>query len=100
VASLLESQGIDIQAMEKELTAPLGKTPPAEQKEMDFAPRSRKVIEQAFEEARKFNHRYLGSEHLFLSILSLKEGASHEGLLRCGINAEDVAAKFHEYFGA
>ena len=39
-----------------------------------FTERARKVIVYAKEEARRFNHDYIGTEHILLGLLKLGQG--------------------------
>lgn len=43
-----------------------------------FTDRARKVLTLAQEEAQRFNHNYIGTEHLLLALLELEDG---DGLL-------------------
>lgn len=42
---------------------------PSPSKEIVFTPRSKRIIELAFEEARVLQHNYIGAEHLMLAFL-------------------------------
>ena len=48
-------------------------------KNNNFTPRARKVVELARAEARRFNHNYVGTEHILLGLIKLGEVAA-EGL--------------------
>jgi ATP-dependent Clp protease ATP-binding subunit ClpC len=53
-------------------------------------PRAKKVIEYAIEEARNFNHNYVGSEHVLLGLIREEEGVAAQVLLNLGLRLEDV----------
>jgi len=53
-------------------------------------PRCKKVVEYAIEEARNMGHNYLGTEHLLLGLLRVKDGVAAEVLLTCGCALETV----------
>jgi ATP-dependent Clp protease ATP-binding subunit ClpA len=53
-------------------------------------PRAKKVIEYAIEEARHFQHNYVGTEHLLLGLLREQEGVAAQILIYLGLKLEDV----------
>ncbi|MFC2062189.1 Clp protease N-terminal domain-containing protein, partial [Elusimicrobiota bacterium] len=55
-----------------------------------FTKRAQKVILLAQQEAKKFNHDYVGTEHLLLGLLSLNEGVAAEALKVMGVNKESL----------
>src|SRR3989304_1108177 len=55
-----------------------------------FTDRARKVMALAREEARRFNHEYIGTEHLLLGLLREQEGVAAQVLLNLGVKLEDV----------
>ena len=56
--------------------------------ELDLAPRAKKVIELAVDEARRLNSSYIGSEHLLLGLLREKDGVACSVLESFGITLE------------
>lgn len=84
-ARVLERLGISLDRvrMELEQRANPRDTPPGE--ERPLSPRSERVIELAYEEARRLHNNYVGTEHLLLGLI-------HEG--------EGVAARILESLGA
>jgi ATP-dependent Clp protease ATP-binding subunit ClpA len=48
------------------------------------------VIDYAFQEARKFNHNYVGTEHLLLGLLREEEGVAAQILMNLGLHLEHV----------
>src|SRR5947209_8622978 len=53
-------------------------------------PRAKKVLEYAIEEARNFDHDYVGTEHLLLGLLREQDGAGAQALLNLGLGLEEV----------
>jgi ATP-dependent Clp protease ATP-binding subunit ClpC len=53
-------------------------------------PRAKKVIEYSIEEARNFNHNYVGTEHLLVGLLREQEGVAGLVLMNLGLKLEDV----------
>lgn len=62
-------------------------------------PRAKKVIEYAIEEARNFNHDYVGTQHLLLGLLREEDGCAAQCLRNCGVKLEEVRIKILELFG-
>ncbi len=55
-----------------------------------FTERARKVIMLAKEEARKFNHDYIGTEHILLGLLREGEGVAAAVLQSLGVNLDII----------
>lgn len=74
-ARALENMGADVGAiaMEIEQQMPPGAAHVSSE-EISFTPRAKKVLELAVEEARRFNHSYIGTEHILLGLLKEGEG--------------------------
>ncbi len=56
----------------------------------NFTPRARKAIRLASKEAERFNHPYIGTEHLLLGLIALGEGVAVEVLEEMGLSLEDI----------
>jgi len=56
--------------------------------EVDLAPRAKKSIEFAVDEARRLNSNYIGSEHLLLGLLRETEGVACSVLESFGVTLE------------
>ncbi len=55
-----------------------------------FTPRARKVITLAQEEATRFNHNYIGTEHLLLGLVREGEGIAARVLAELGVEVNRV----------
>jgi ATP-dependent Clp protease ATP-binding subunit ClpC len=55
-----------------------------------FTERARKVIVFAKEEARRFNHDYIGTEHLLLGLIREGEGVASAVLQKLGLDLESI----------
>ncbi len=56
--------------------------------EVGLAPRAKKVIEFAIDEARRLNASYIGAEHILLGLLREKEGIAYNVLENLGVTLE------------
>ncbi len=55
-----------------------------------FTERARKVIILAKEEARRFNHDYIGTEHILLGLIREGEGVASTVLQKMGVSLENI----------
>ena len=55
---------------------------------LPHAPKAKKVIEYAFEEARNLKHNYIGTEHILLGLLREQEGIAARVLANHGLTLE------------
>ncbi|MFA5431088.1 MAG: Clp protease N-terminal domain-containing protein, partial [Candidatus Omnitrophota bacterium] len=55
-----------------------------------FTERARKVIILAKEEARRFNHDYIGTEHILLGLIREGEGVASSVLQKLGLSLENI----------
>jgi len=65
-----------------------------------FTERARKVIVLAKEEARRFNHDYIGTEHLLLGLIREGEGVASQVLLNLGLDLNRVRSEIMELLGS
>ena len=56
----------------------------------NFTPRAQRAIRLASREAGRFNHNYIGTEHLLLGLVALGEGVAVEVLEGMGVALEDI----------
>ncbi len=55
-----------------------------------FTERARKVLSLAQEEAQRFQHNYIGTEHLLLGLVREEEGVAAKVLLKLGVELNTV----------
>lgn len=65
----------------------------------DFTPRGQKALELARKEAERFEHNFVGTEHLLLALIALGEGTAVAVLGKIGINPETVRAEVEKQLG-
>src|SRR5918997_847213 len=58
-----------------------------------FTERAKKVLVLAQEEAQRFNHNYIGTEHLLLGLVREGEGIAAGVLSNLGVNLEKVRSQ-------
>ena len=72
-SKVLERQGLRIENIEDKIIELIGKEE-EKQETLGFTPRTKRVIENSFIEARKLGYDYIGTEHLLIGIM--REGDS------------------------
>ena len=65
----------------------------------DFTPRAQQVLALARKEAERFNHNYVGTEHLLLGLIKLGEGVAVNVLQRMGLDLERVRMEVEKHVG-
>ena len=73
-SKVLANQNITPEEVEKKINEMIGKEVITGSETLGFTPRSKRVIENSFIEARKLGYDYIGTEHLLMGIL--REGDS------------------------
>ncbi|MDQ3659038.1 MAG: ATP-dependent Clp protease ATP-binding subunit [Actinomycetota bacterium] len=64
-----------------------------------FTERARKVVVLAQEEARQFNHNYIGTEHLLLGLLREDEGVAARALSSLNVTLDEVREQVESIVG-
>ena len=69
-SKVLENQNISPEKIEEEIEDLIGSVPKMQQDStIGFTPRTKRVIENAFREARKLGSEFIGTEHLLIGIM-------------------------------
>jgi len=65
----------------------------------NFTPRAQQVLALARKEADRFNHNYVGTEHLLLGLIKLGQGVAVSVLQKMGLDLETVRAAVEKQVG-
>ena len=65
----------------------------------NFTPRAQQVLALARKEADRFNHNYVGTEHLLLGLIKLGQGVAVSVLQRLGLDLETVRMEVEKEVG-
>src|SRR5205809_3509381 len=65
----------------------------------NFTPRAQQVLALARKEADRFNHNYVGTEHLLLGIIKLGQGVAVSVLNRLNLDLETVRMEVEKQVG-
>ncbi|MFP4171487.1 MAG: ATP-dependent Clp protease ATP-binding subunit [Candidatus Hydrogenedentota bacterium] len=99
-ARALENLGVDIEALAMEIEQQVQRgTSVIPSEEIAFTPRAKKVLELAVEEARRFNHSYIGTEHILLGLVKEGEGIAAKVLQDMKIDLERVQTEVIRLLG-
>ena len=65
----------------------------------NFTPRAQQVLQLARQEADRFNHGYIGTEHLLLGLIALGQGVAVTVLRRMGLDLDTVRMEVEKAVG-
>ena len=65
----------------------------------NFTPRAQQVLALARKEADRFNHNYVGTEHLLLGLIALNQGVAVTVLRKLGLELERVRMEIEKQVG-
>src|ERR1700741_3917558 len=66
----------------------------------NFTPRAQQVLALARKEADRFNHNFLGTEHLLLGLIKLGQGVAVNVLQKMGLDLETVRMEVEKQVGS
>jgi Clp amino terminal domain, pathogenicity island component len=89
-AKVLSNLDVDLNKVRASVEHIIGRGDRVVLGDIGLTPRSKKVIELAVDEARRMNHRYIGTEHILLGLVREGEGIAAGVLESLGVNLEKV----------
>jgi ATP-dependent Clp protease ATP-binding subunit ClpC len=92
-AHALESFDITLERVRGEVVRIVGVGDAQHPGQMPFTPVAKRVLEASMQEARSLGHNYIGTEHLLLALVTLREGVSARILLDCHADPERIRAE-------
>lgn len=93
---ILNSLGVTVEAVEP-LLAGQGRSSFFSRRELYVAPRTKRVLEMALEEANDLGNSFVGTEHLLLAILREGSGVAMQILEHFGVTQEKLQKAFDTY---
>ena len=91
---ILNSLGVTVEAIEPLLA---GRGSRFSRRELYVAPRTKRVLEMAEEEANDLGHSYVGTEHLLLALLREGDGIAMQILEHFGVTQEKLQEAFKKF---
>ncbi|MCX7921079.1 MAG: ATP-dependent Clp protease ATP-binding subunit [Clostridia bacterium] len=89
-ARVLQSQGVTEDKILKEIEDLIGKGEETGEQPLGFTPRTKRVLELAFREARRLGQNYIGTEHLLLGIMKEGESVAVRILMDLGVDPQKL----------
>ena len=90
-SKVLENQGITPDQIEEQIDALVGKNEEIGEEEiLGFTPRTKRVIETAFIEAKKLGSDFIGTEHLLIGIMREGDSVAVRILLNLNVNPQKL----------
>lgn len=92
-ARVLQAQGITEEKILKEIEELIGRGETAGETPIGFTPRTKRVLEIAFKEARRMGQGYIGTEHLLLGIMKEGESVAVRIMIDLGVEPPKLLAE-------
>ncbi len=89
-ARVLQAQGINEEKIIKEIEELIGKGDAEGMQPVGFTPRTKRVLELAFKEARRMGQGYIGTEHLLLGIMKEGESVAVRIMMDLGVDPQKL----------
>ncbi|WP_049576500.1 Clp protease N-terminal domain-containing protein [Nonomuraea sp. SBT364] len=89
-ARAMEACGVSLASVRKAVVPALGPGSPPTPGTPPFSAQSKKALELTLREALRLGHNYVGTEHLLLAVLRLKDDPATRALSGLGVTAEPV----------
>ena len=89
-AQALKSLGMDINQIREQVENLVGKGSYNFTEGFGYTPRTKRVMELSFYEARNLGHNYVGTEHLLLSLIREGEGVAARILKDSGVDMQHI----------
>lgn len=85
---ILMDQGVTDDKIVRLIEELIGRSEPLSNFPTEFTPRTKRVFEISFTEAKKLNHHYIGTEHLLLGILKEGDSVASRMIIELGIDMQ------------
>ena len=90
-SKVLENQGVTSDKVESEIEELIGSVPKlSEETTIGFTPRTKRVIENAFREARKLGSEFIGTEHILIGIMLEGDSIAVRILMDLNVNPQKL----------
>jgi ATP-dependent Clp protease ATP-binding subunit ClpC len=92
-AHVLDSFDLTLERARGEVVRIVGVGDAAGSGQMPFTPDAKRILEVALQEVRALGHHYIGTEHLLLALVTLREGVSMRILADCHAEPDRIRAE-------
>jgi len=97
-AKVLQNQGVTEDKVLKEIEELIGHGEYTGEQPLGFTPRTKRVLELSFREARRMGHNYIGTEHLLIGILKEGESVAVRILMDLGVEPQKLYSEVLKMF--
>lgn len=99
-AGTLRNHGVDLSRARQQVEQRShGPSKQSSGSKLPYSDRYRQVIDAAIKEAEGMSHNYVGTEHLLLALLQLKDGTAARVLADLGLKHDDVRNELLQLLG-
>lgn len=89
-ASVLAELGITLEAAQIEVEKIIGRGSSGVTSDLPFTPKTKRILEQSFEQARQLEQPYIAPEHLLLSLIQDRDNVAVKVLERFKVDIDDI----------
>ncbi len=97
--TVLNQIGITLEKARLEVEKIVGRGTGSTLSDLPFTPKTRSILENAFEQARQLDHRYVHPEHLLLSLVQDSQGVGSKVLTNFGIDLAQLRTEIIRALG-
>ncbi|WNZ26709.1 ATP-dependent Clp protease ATP-binding subunit [Leptolyngbya sp. NK1-12] len=98
-ASVLADLGVTLDAARTEVEKIIGHGSTSGSADLPFTPKTKRILEQAFEQARQLDQPYIAPEHLLLSLIQDRDNVAAKVLERLGVDATELRRRLIQTAG-
>ena len=96
---VLSSQGITEEKVSSLIEELIGRDAPLANVPIGFTPRTKRVIELSFIEAKKLNNTFIGTEHLLLGIMKEGDSVASRIIIELGVDIQKLFSEIVKTLG-
>lgn len=89
-ATVLAELGITLSTAQLEVEKIIGRGSSAITSDLPFTPKTKRILEQSFEQARQLDQPYIAPEHLLLSLIQDRDNVAVKVLERLRVDVDDI----------
>ncbi len=98
-ASVLADLGVTLDAARAEVEKIIGHGSTSGSADLPFTPKTKRILEQAFEQARQLDQPYIAPEHLLLSLIQDQDNVAVKVLERLGVDTTELRRRLIQTAG-
>jgi ATP-dependent Clp protease ATP-binding subunit ClpC len=98
-ARVLQAQGITQDRVMEKIESLIGRGTEAVEQPIGLTPRTKRVMELSFREARKLGHNFIGTEHLLLGLMKEGDSVAVRILVELGVDLQRMVGEIIKILG-